>query len=54
MPIRDQDGHRAMQAAGKAWNAIKTDPGLVPALKRLVQAATLGDPMRPLICPPLK
>ena len=24
MPIRDEDGHRAMQAAGKAWNAIKT------------------------------
>ena len=24
MPIRDEDGHRAMQAAGKAWKAIKT------------------------------
>jgi hypothetical protein len=23
MPIRDEDGHRAMQAAGKAWKAIK-------------------------------
>src|ERR1700680_2697464 len=27
----------------------ETDPGLVPALKRLVDPATLGDPMRPLI-----
>src|SRR6516164_575313 len=27
----------------------ETDPGLVPALKRLVEPATLGDPMRPLI-----
>jgi hypothetical protein len=26
------------------------DPGLVPALQRLVEPATLGDPMRPLIC----
>jgi hypothetical protein len=24
MPIRDEDGHRAMQAPGKAWKAIKT------------------------------
>ena len=24
MPIRDEDGHRAMQAAGKAWKAIET------------------------------
>ena len=27
----------------------ETDPGLVPALERLVEPATLGDPMRPLI-----
>jgi hypothetical protein len=27
----------------------ETDPGLVPALKRLVEPATLGDPMRPPI-----
>jgi hypothetical protein len=27
----------------------ETNPGLVPALKRLVEPATLGDPMRPLI-----
>jgi hypothetical protein len=26
-----------------------TNPGLIPALKRLVEPATLGDPMRPLI-----
>jgi hypothetical protein len=25
----------------------ENDPGLVPALKRLVEPATLGDPMRP-------
>src|SRR5271165_3482373 len=24
MPARDEDGHRAMQAANKAWKAIKT------------------------------
>src|ERR1700726_3632047 len=29
--------------------ACENDPGLVPALKRLVEPATLGDPMRPLI-----
>jgi len=28
---------------------VKTDPELVPALERLVEAATLGDPMRPLL-----
>jgi hypothetical protein len=27
----------------------EVDPGLVPALQRLVEPATLGDPMRPLI-----
>src|SRR5438552_688576 len=27
----------------------ENDPGLVPELKRLVEPATLGDPMRPLI-----
>ena len=27
----------------------ENDPGLVPALERLVEPATLGDPMRPLI-----
>jgi hypothetical protein len=26
-----------------------TDPGLVPALKRLVEPMTRGDPVRPLI-----
>src|SRR5436190_24375531 len=28
---------------------MRNDPGLVPALERLVEPATLGDPMRPLI-----
>jgi Rhodopirellula transposase DDE domain len=31
----------------KAVSAV--DPGLVPALRRLVEPATLGDPMRPLL-----
>jgi hypothetical protein len=30
MPIRDEDGHRAMQAAGKAWKAIKTKAAWPP------------------------
>src|SRR5215831_15235189 len=38
---------RRSGAGRKAVSA--TDPGLVPALKRLVEPATLGDPMRPLI-----
>ena len=38
----------AAQAAGaQAVSAI--DPGLMPELERLVEPATLGDPMRPLI-----
>ena len=28
---------------------VAKDPGLVPELKRLVEPATLGDPMRPLL-----
>jgi hypothetical protein len=28
---------------------VAADPGLIPSLKRLVEPATLGDPMRPLI-----
>jgi hypothetical protein len=28
---------------------VEKDPGLVPALRRLVEPATLGDPVRPLI-----
>src|SRR5499427_7790931 len=38
---------RRSGAGRKAVSA--TDPGLAPALKRLVEPATLGDPMRPLI-----
>ena len=50
----DLDGSRlrrggfAVPAAG-VGRFRETDPGLVPALKRLVEPATLGDPMRPLI-----
>ena len=43
-------GSLAARRAGGGRRALcDTDPGLVPALKRLVQPATLGDPMRPLI-----
>ena len=37
------------RAAGGRRAVAEIDPGLVPALKRLVEPATLGDPMRPLI-----
>ena len=37
---RDGGGRRAV---------AENDPELVPELKRLVEPATLGDPMRPLI-----
>ena len=37
---RDGGGRRAL---------CESDPGLIPALKRLVEPATLGDPTRPLI-----
>jgi hypothetical protein len=42
---------RARPAGGGRWSRAvsETDSGLVPALKRLVDPATLGDPMRPLI-----
>jgi Rhodopirellula transposase DDE domain len=41
---------RRIRRAGGGRRALReTDPGLVPALKRLVEPATLGDPMRPLI-----
>jgi hypothetical protein len=50
MPIRDEDGHRAMQAAGKAWKAIKTSgaktwrewTGIAPAKVELGGAALLA------------
>ena len=45
-PLRDG---RVRRAGGGRRALCDTDPGLVPALKRLVQPATLGDPMRPLI-----
>jgi hypothetical protein len=37
------------RAGGGRRTLSDTDPALVPALKRLVEPATLGDPMRPLI-----
>src|SRR5246500_1119330 len=37
------------RAGGGRWAVCDNDPGLVPALKRLIEPATLGDPMRPLI-----
>jgi hypothetical protein len=39
-----------VRRAGGGRRAIgEVDPGLIPALERLVEPATLGDPMRPLI-----
>ena len=39
-----------VRRAGGGRRAVReNDPGLVPALERLVEPATLGDPMRPLI-----
>jgi Rhodopirellula transposase DDE domain len=40
---------RVRHAGGGRRSVCENDPGLVPALKRLVEPATLGDPMRPLI-----
>src|SRR5712691_547390 len=40
---------RVRRAGGGRRALCENDPGLIPALKRLVEPATLGDPMRPLI-----
>ena len=40
---------RVRRVGGGRRAVSETDLGLVPALKRLVDPATLGDPMRPLI-----
>jgi Rhodopirellula transposase DDE domain len=41
---------RRVRRAGGGRRAVsESDPGLVAALQRLVEPATLGDPMRPLI-----
>ena len=40
---------RVRRTGGGRRALCENDPGLVPALKRLVEPATLGDPMRPLI-----
>src|SRR5467141_28111 len=37
------------RAGGGRRAVCENDPGLLPALQRLVEPATLGDPMRPLI-----
>ena len=40
---------RVRRVGGRRRAVSDNDPGLIPALKRLVEPATLGDPMRPLI-----
>jgi Rhodopirellula transposase DDE domain len=40
---------KVRRAGGGRKAVAANDPGLVPELKRLVEPATLGDPMRPLI-----
>ena len=40
---------RVRRAGGGRRALSENDPGLVRALERLVEPATLGDPMRPLI-----
>ena len=40
---------KVRRAGGGRRALCENDPGLVPALARLVEPATLGDPMRPLI-----
>ena len=42
------NGQVRRAVAGRSAVAV-LDPGLIPELKRLVEPATLGDPMRPLI-----
>jgi hypothetical protein len=50
----DQDAEplakdRVRRAGGGRRAVAEVDPGLIPELKRLVEPATLGDPMRPLL-----
>jgi len=40
---------RVRRAGGGRRAVAEVDPGLIPELARLVEPATLGDPMRPLI-----
>ena len=41
---------RTVRRPGGGRRAVRDkDPGLIPALKSLVEPATLGDPMRPLL-----
>jgi hypothetical protein len=39
---------RVRRAGGGRRSVCENDPGLIPALERLVEPGTLGDPMRPL------
>ncbi len=40
---------KVRRAGGGRRAVAEVDPGLIPELARLVEPATLGDPMRPLI-----
>ena len=40
---------KVRRAGGGRRAVAEVDPGLIPELERLVEPATLGDPMRPLI-----
>ena len=40
---------RVRRKGGGRKRAAVNDPGLVPALQKLVEPATMGDPMRPLL-----
>ena len=42
-------GGKVRRKGGGRKSVAASDPGLVPALKSLVEPATVGDPMRPLI-----
>jgi hypothetical protein len=46
---KDLDAQPPPNGRGGRRALSENDPGLVPALKRLVEPATLGDPVRPLI-----
>ena len=49
LPPKKGGEGRVRRAGGGRKLVAATDPGLVPELVRLVEPATLGDPMRPLI-----
>ena len=49
LDVRPLAKGQVRRAGGGRKAVSETDPELVPELKRLVEPATLGDPMRPLI-----